>query len=113
MFASVAVKSRRHARDNHRAIFREPLSVEQVLSSPLICSPLTRAQCCPPTCGAAAAIVVSNLVLRRFGAGRSVRISGQSLETDLPSSFAERAKDAAWLGVEAIAAEPAFDDTGL
>ncbi len=113
MFASVAVKSRRHARDNHRAIFREPLSVEQVLSSPLICSPLTRAQCCPPTCGAAAAIVVSNLVLRRFGAGRSVRISGQSLETDLPSSFAESAMDAVGLGIGRIAAERAFGEAGI
>src|SRR5258708_23083767 len=56
MFASVAVKSRRHARDNHRAIFREPLIVKQVVSSPWICSPRTRAQHCPPTSHAPPAI---------------------------------------------------------
>src|SRR5258708_33855907 len=78
-----------------------------------MCSPLPHAECCPPSCGAAAAIVVSNLVLRRFGAGRSVRISGQSLETDLPSSFAESAMDAVGLGIGPIAAEPAFGEAGI
>jgi acetyl-CoA acyltransferase len=112
-FAAIAVKSRRHARDNHRAIFREPLSAEQVLSTPMIYSPLTRAQCCPPTCGAAAAVIVSDSVLRKLGAGRAVRISGQSLETDLPSSFEGSAMDAVGFGIGRVAATRAFDEAGI
>lgn len=112
-FAGITVKSRRHARDNHRAIFREPLSAEQVLSTPMICNPLTRAQCCPPTCGAAAAVIASDSVLRKLGAGRAVRISGQSLETDLPSSFTDSAMDAVGLGIGRIAAKRAFEEAGI
>ncbi|MGO8855166.1 MAG: thiolase C-terminal domain-containing protein [Steroidobacteraceae bacterium] len=112
-FAAITMKSRHHAKDNYRAIFREPLSAEQVLSTPLICSPLTRAQCCPPTCGAAAAVIVGDSVLRKFGAGRSVRISGQSLETDLPSSFTDSAMDAVGFGIGRIAAERAYDEAGI
>jgi sterol carrier protein 2 len=113
LFAAITVKSRLHARDNHRAIFRDLLNAEQVLSTPLICSPLTRAQCCPPTCGAAAAIIVSESVLRKFGAGRSVRISGQSLATDLVSSFADSAMDAVGSRIGRIAAERSFEEAGI
>ena len=112
-FADITVKSRRHARDNPRAMFREPLSAEQVLSTPTICRPLTRAQCCPPTCGAAAAVIVSELLLRKLGAGRAVRISGQSLETDLPLSFAGSAMDAVGYGIGRIAAKRAFEEAGI
>ena len=58
-FAMISVKSRRHAARNPFAVFREPTTVEEVLASPHIFGTLTRLQCCPPTCGAAAALVVS------------------------------------------------------
>jgi Pyridoxal-dependent decarboxylase conserved domain/Thiolase, N-terminal domain len=57
VFASVASKARRHAEHNERAILRGQLTVEEVLASPKMLGPLTRLQCCPPTCGAAAAIL--------------------------------------------------------
>jgi acetyl-CoA acetyltransferase len=89
-FASIAEKARRHAAHNDKAIFREPASVEQILASPVIYRVLTRLQCCPPTCGAAAAILVSGEFAKRHGIDDSVRILAQALATDFPSTFAER-----------------------
>ena len=89
-FAMISVKSRRHAASNPMAVFREPTTVEEVLASPRIFGTLTRLQCCPPTCGAAAAVVVSAAYAHRHGLvhnGRSVRIAGQALTTDAVDSF--------------------------
>jgi acetyl-CoA acetyltransferase len=86
-FARIAQKARQHARHNERAIFREPLSVEQILATPPIFGVLTRAQCCPPTCGASAAVLVSGSYARSRGLDARVSILGQAMKTDLPSTF--------------------------
>jgi acetyl-CoA acetyltransferase len=86
-FAMITVKSRAHAARNPLAVFREPTTVESVLASPRIFGMLTRLQCCPPTCGAAAAVVVSADYARRRGLQRSVAIAGQALTTDRADSF--------------------------
>lgn len=86
-FAKVTVKARRHARHNPRAIFRDELTVEEVLASPQMLGPLTRLQCCPPTCGGAAAVIVSEDFARRRGLDRTVTIRGQAMTTDFPSTF--------------------------
>lgn len=88
-FAKLSVKSRRHAAHNPYAVFREPLTVAQVLASPRVYGPLTRLQCCPPTCGAAAAVLVSQRFARRHGL-RTVTVRAQALTTDAASSFADR-----------------------
>ena len=56
-------------------------------ASPHIFGTLTRLQCCPPTCGAAAAVVVSAEFARSRGLARSVAIAGQALTTDTGTSF--------------------------
>jgi sterol carrier protein 2 len=86
-FAKISVKSRSHAARNPLAVFREPTSVEEVLASPRVFGMLTRLQCCPPTCGAAAALVVSADFARRRGLTRSIAIAGQALVTDSGASF--------------------------
>lgn len=55
--ASVAVAARVWAARNPRAFAREPITVEDVLGSPLISSPLHRLDCCLVTDGGAALIV--------------------------------------------------------
>lgn len=85
--ASIAEKSRRHAGANPLAIFREPVSAADVLASPVVFGRLTRLQCCPPTSGAAAAILVSKSAADRLSLSRRVEIIGQSMVTDTASSF--------------------------
>jgi acetyl-CoA acetyltransferase len=52
--------------------------------------PLTRLQCCPPTCGGAAAVLCSEDFARRHGLDARVRIAAQAMSTDGNSSFDEK-----------------------
>lgn len=85
--ARISVKARAHAAHNPYAVFRDPLTVEEVLGSPAVHGPLTRLQCCPPTCGAAAALVVSDEFAARHGLDGSVAIAAQAMTTDGPATF--------------------------
>lgn len=87
LFAQVAVKARKHAANNPYAVFRDPVTVEEVLASPQIYGPLTRLQCCPPTCGAAAAVLVSQEYARAHSLKSDVVIAAQAMTTDGDSTF--------------------------
>ncbi|MCE4071477.1 MULTISPECIES: lipid-transfer protein [Pseudomonas] len=86
-FARIAVKARRHAANNDKALFRDPVTLEEVLESPAIYQFITRLQCCPPTCGAAAAIVCSEAFAKRHGIRSDVCILAQELGTDFADAF--------------------------
>jgi sterol carrier protein 2 len=88
-FAKISAKARQHAARNPYALFKDILSVEEILASPEVFDPLTRYQCCPPTCGAAAAVLASDEFARKHGIDRPVYIAGQTMTTDYPSSFEE------------------------
>lgn len=90
VFARISVKARRHAANNPLALFRDQLSVEEVLASKKLYGPVTRHQSCPPTCGAAAAILVSDAFARRHSLKADVEIKAQSLTTDFSSAFEEK-----------------------
>ena len=89
MFAQVRAKASRHAVHNEKAIFRKALTPEEVLASPNLFLNLTRLQACPPTCGAAAAVVCSEEFARRHGLSNGVKIIAQAMTTDTPSTFDE------------------------
>lgn len=86
-FALIAEKARRHAANNPLAVFREALSADAILESPHMYGPLTRLQCCPPTCGAAATILCSEAFAARHAISTDIVIAGQAMTTDRPDSF--------------------------
>ncbi|MCA9716539.1 MAG: hypothetical protein KC468_17845, partial [Myxococcales bacterium] len=88
-FAKISEKARAHAAKNPYALFRERLSVEEILASPEVFDPLTRFQCCPPTCGAAAAVLCSDAFAKKHNIATPVFIRAQAMTTDLPSTFDE------------------------
>jgi sterol carrier protein 2 len=92
LFAKVRAKASRHAEHNPLALFRKVVSEDEVLASPLVFpeAKLTRLMACPPTCGAAAAVLVSDAFARKHGLDRRVRIAAQAMTTDRPGSFGER-----------------------
>ena len=56
---------------------------EEVMAAPMIWpGVMTRLMACPPTCGAAAAILCSEAFAKRHGLDRSVRIRAQAMTTD-------------------------------
>ncbi len=86
-FAKISEKARKHASNNPFAIFNQVLSVEEVMASEEVFDPLTRYQCCPPTCGAAAAVLCSDDFAKKHGIANPVYIAAQAMTTDYPSSF--------------------------
>ena len=88
-FAQISVKARRHAANNPLALFREPVTLEEVMAAKHLYGPITRLQACPPTCGAAAAIIVSPAFAKKHNLNANVEIVAQALTTDTPSSFEE------------------------
>jgi acetyl-CoA acetyltransferase len=112
-FAKVAVKARRHAAKNPYAIFREELSEEQILASPMIFDPLTRLQCCPPTCGAAAAVVCTAHFARKHGL-KGVSIVSQALTTDSRSTFHDGdMRQVVGYDMTARAAQAVYESAGI
>jgi sterol carrier protein 2 len=88
-FGKISEKARKHAANNPLAIFNQVLSLEEIMASEEVFDPLTRFQCCPPTCGAAAAILCSDSFLQKKGKKASVYIAAQAMATDMPSTFEE------------------------
>ena len=86
-FGRISVKARQHAARNPLAVFRQTLTLEEVMASPTVFGPLTRYQCCPPTCGAAAAIVCSADFAKKHKLDASGVIAAQAMTTDTPSTF--------------------------
>ena len=86
-FGQVSVKARKHAANNPYAIFNQTLTLEEVMASEEVFDPLTRYQCCPPTCGAAAAVLCSDDFAKKHGIANPVWIAAQAMTTDYPSSF--------------------------
>ncbi|MEM9396792.1 MAG: lipid-transfer protein [Pseudomonadota bacterium] len=113
-FAQISVKARAHAANNPNAVFREPLSVEEVLAAPEIFDPLTRYQCCPPTCGAAAAILCSKDYAQRHGLSQHVRIIAQDMRTDQPDYVADKSMiKMVGYGMTEAASQACFEAAGV
>lgn len=89
-FAQISVKARQHASRNPFALFNQVMSLEEIMASEEVFDPLTRFQCCPPTCGAGAAILCSDDFAKKHGIKNPVYIAAQSMTTDFASSFEEK-----------------------
>jgi len=88
-FARIRAKASRHAANNPLALLRKEVSVQDVLDAPAIWpGVMTRLMACPPTCGAAAALLVSEAFAARHGLRRDVIIAAQAMTTDRPDTFA-------------------------
>jgi sterol carrier protein 2 len=90
-FAKVRAKASRHAAKNPLSVFRNEMSEEDVLNAQVIWpGVMTRPMACPPTCGAAAAVLVSREFANRHGLAPKVRIAAQAMTTDTPLSLGSR-----------------------
>lgn len=106
--ASVAVAARRWAARNPRAFARDPITVDDVLASPMISSPLHRLDCCLVTDGGAALIVArrDRITERR----RAVNVLGAA------ESFTHRniiAMPDLTVSAAAVTGPAAFEQAGL
>lgn len=87
-FAKVRAKASRHAKNNPLALFRKEVTADDVMNDQVIWpGVMTRLMACPPTCGGAAAILVSEKFAEQHGLNKQVRIAAQAMTTDTASTF--------------------------
>ena len=88
---------------------------EEVLASPVLWSGvMTRLMACPPTCGAAAAVVCSSDFAARHGLNSSVRIRAQAMTTDKALSFEARdMREVVGFGMAKEAARQVYEAAGV
>ncbi|GAF49375.1 lipid-transfer protein [Rhodococcus wratislaviensis] len=90
-FAKIGVKNHRHSQNNPYAQFQDEYTLDEILGSKPIYGPLTKLQCSPTSDGSGAVVVVSEEFVDKHDlAGQAVEIVGQSMVTDLPSTFEDR-----------------------
>lgn len=90
-FAAIRAKASRHAANNPLAMFRKVVTTEDVMNDQVIWpGVMTRLMACPPTCGAAAAIICSEAFAKKHGLRTDVVILAQALTTDSPKVFESR-----------------------
>ncbi|MEO6469932.1 MAG: thiolase domain-containing protein [Acidimicrobiia bacterium] len=83
MLASVAVKNHHNGSLDPYAHFQNEITIEQVLASPAVCTPLHLLDCCPQTDGAAAVLLAPADRAHEF-TDRPVYVAGFGVATDHP-----------------------------
>ena len=85
------------------------------MASPMIWpGVLTRLMACPPTCGAAAALVCSEAFAQRHNLDRSVRIRAQAMTTDRPVTFeAQDMREVVGFSMAREAAQKVYETAGI
>ncbi len=80
-FARIAVKNHRHSVHNPLSQYQVEVTLEDVLQARMVAYPNTLYMCCPTGDGAAAAIVGSAAMLKKYGA-KPVRVACSVLTSD-------------------------------
>jgi len=82
-FAAVSVKSHANAKLNPYAQYRKEVTIQEVLESRMISTPITLLQCSPTSDGASAVILSSATRARQYiGSQRKVCVTGWACGTD-------------------------------
>jgi acetyl-CoA acetyltransferase len=88
--AVISSKNHHHGSLNPLAQYQKPMSVEEVLADKVVAYPLTRPMCAPIGDGAAAALLCSDRLLKKYPGARPVRIRASVLASGaLPDSGLE------------------------
>jgi acetyl-CoA acetyltransferase len=112
-FGRISEKARKHASKNPLALFNQVLSLDEIMKSEEVFDPLTRYQCCPPTCGAAAAILCSDEFAKKHGAQSPVWIAAQAMTTDYGSSFGDSMIKMIGWDMAVNAAKQVYEKSGI
>lgn len=112
--AAMSVKSRQNAAANVNAIFRDPITIEEVLAAPKLFRNLRRNYACPPSCGAAAVIVCTEEFARSHGIRNEVQLAGRGWGSDKREYFtSDNVLDVMFQALSRDAAQAAYEDAGI
>ena len=105
----VSVKAHEHGALNPNAQIRKRVSIEEVMASRPVADPFTLWHCCPTGDGAAALVIASGDVARRYKSD-PVRIAGSEVTSGL---YTNGYRDMTWAELTARGAKEAYEMAGL
>ena len=114
-FAKIGEKNHRHSANNPYAQFQDVYTLQEILDAKMVYPPLTRLQCSPTSDGSGAAVLASEEFVDVNGlADQAVEIVGQTIVTDLASTFtAGTAAALAGYDMTKEAGRQVFEQSGL
>lgn len=107
-FAQISVKNHKHGCMNPFSQYKKELTVEEILKSRMICDPITLLQCCPNTDGAAAVILCSMNVARKF-TSKPIKLAASVL---ISGNYSYRLKEITYTSMGVKAANMAYEMAG-
>jgi acetyl-CoA acetyltransferase len=108
--ASVAVKNRAAAQHNPNAQYRDPVTLDDVLGSKQVVSPLNLLDCCPTGDGSAAAVLVSEAGAERLGLEPTVRVAASVMGSGY---YRGQARDMTSFGLDKSTSRKAYEKAGV
>jgi acetyl-CoA acyltransferase len=115
-YAWIGWKNHKHSVNNPYAQFQDAYTLDQIKAARMIHEPLTKLQCSPTSDGSACAIVASERYVEEHDVwDRAVEIAGQSMVTDLSSTFADDTDCIRIVGFDMSrqAAQEAYGEAGV
>jgi benzoylsuccinyl-CoA thiolase BbsB subunit len=107
--AKVSVKNHHHGCLNPYSQYKKELTIEEIINSRPICEPITLLQCCPSTDGAAAAVLVSRDLAKKYR-NKPVMIAASVLKS---GDYSFRWKDMTFSDMTYKCANEAYEMAGL
>ncbi len=108
--AMITVKNRRHATNNPFAWFKGEISVDKVVNSRVVASPLTLQQCCGIADGAGAVVVCSAEMVKKLGIDKPIRVAGAVVQS---GPFHNRPRDITGDDITESSAEQLYAESGI
>jgi sterol carrier protein 2 len=110
----IAKKNHDHSVNNPYSQFQESYSFDKIKNDKIVFADLRKSMCCPTSDGAACVIVASENFVKKHGLeGQAVEIIGQSMKTDMKSSFEGSMIKMVGFDMSAAAAAEAYAQAGI
>ena len=114
-YAWIGWKNHKHSVNNPYAQFQTEYSLDDIKNAQMIYEPLTKLQCSPTSDGSGAAIIASERFVDEHDLwDRAIEIAGQSMATDMASTFEDKsAISVVGSKMTAKAAKEAYEEAGV
>tara|TARA_B100000767_G_C19766165_1_gene537600 strand:+ start:850 stop:2031 length:1182 start_codon:yes stop_codon:yes gene_type:complete len=120
-FAAIKVKNAEHGFSNEYARYRKKFTIEEVLASPMVASPLRLFEICATSDGGAAVVVASKEYADRLGSQRQIKIGGistvspkfASADVEMPDIATDSAAASDAYSFRASIAQKAYEEAGI
>jgi len=109
----IAKKNHDHSVNNPYSQFQDSYTFDKIKNDKKVFGGLSRSMCCPTSDGASCVILCSEEFLKKHGLPMEVEIAGQSMKTDMPTSFKDSMINMVGADMTYNAASEAYKQAGI